>query len=106
MTLAISVMGATLRLPVGYVQRHGRELAMILGLGLPLMCLSGSLLAWLLLSVPLLTALLLGSVLAPTDPVLADSIIAGKTAEDTCRRACATRSLPRAAPTTGSPCSW
>jgi hypothetical protein len=35
-----------------------------------------------MLSVPLLTALLIGSVLAPTDPVLADSIIAGKTAEE------------------------
>jgi NhaP-type Na+/H+ or K+/H+ antiporter len=75
-------MGAALRLPVGYVRRHRRELALILGLGLPLMCLSGSLLAWLVLSVPLLTALLIGSVLAPTDPVLADSIIADRTAED------------------------
>jgi NhaP-type Na+/H+ or K+/H+ antiporter len=75
-------MGAALRLPEGYVRRHWRELAVILGLGLPLMCLSTSGLAYLTLSVPLLTALLIGSVLAPTDPVLADSIIAGKTAEE------------------------
>jgi NhaP-type Na+/H+ or K+/H+ antiporter len=37
-TLAISVMGAALRLPAGYVWRHARERALILGLGLPLMC--------------------------------------------------------------------
>lgn len=81
-TLAISVMGAALRLPKSYIRRHRRELALILGLGLPLMWLSGSLLAYTVLSVPLLTALLIGSVLAPTDPVLADSIVAGKTAEE------------------------
>ncbi len=81
-TLAISVMGAALRLPESYVRHHWRELAVILGLGLPLMCLSGSALAYFMLSVPLLTALLIGSVLAPTDPVLADSIVAGKTAEE------------------------
>lgn len=81
-TLAISVMGAALRLPQGYIRRRWRELALILGLGLPLMCLSGSLLAYALLPVSLLTALLIGSILAPTDPVLADSIIAGKTADE------------------------
>jgi hypothetical protein len=43
-TLAISVMGAALRLPQAYIRCHSRELALILGLGLPLMCLSTSLL--------------------------------------------------------------
>lgn len=81
-TLAISVMGAALRLPEHFLRRHGRELALILGVGLPLMWLSSSVLAYLMLSVPLLTALLIGGVLAPTDPVLADSIVAGKTADE------------------------
>lgn len=81
-TLAISVMGAALRLPRCFMRTRGRELALVLGLGLPLMWLCGSLLAYLLLSVPLLGALLIGAVLAPTDPVLADSIVAGKTAEE------------------------
>src|SRR5918994_2200331 len=62
-TLAISVMGAALRLPESYVRRHWQELAVILGIGLPLMCLSGSVLAYFMLSVPLLTALLIGSML-------------------------------------------
>jgi NhaP-type Na+/H+ or K+/H+ antiporter len=81
-TLAISVMGAALRLPEGYVRRHWRELTLILGLGLPLMSLSGSVLAYLILPVPLLTAFLIGSLLAPTDPVLAHSVITGKTADE------------------------
>lgn len=81
LTLAISVMGAALRLPQDYVRRHWRELTLILGLGLPMMCLSGAFLAYLMLSVPLLTALLIGSVLAPTDPVLSDLIVAGRIAD-------------------------
>jgi NhaP-type Na+/H+ or K+/H+ antiporter len=78
-TLAISVMGAALRLPEGYVRRHWRELTLI---GLPLMSLSGSVLAYLILPVPLLTAFLIGSLLAPTDPILAHSVITGKTADE------------------------
>ena len=81
-TLAISVMGSALRLPKGYVRSNWRELALILGIGLPLMSLSGSLLAYFILSLPLLTACLIGTVLAPTDPVLADSIVAGKIADE------------------------
>jgi hypothetical protein len=37
-------MGAALRLPQAYIPCHSRELALILGIGLPLMCLSTSLL--------------------------------------------------------------
>ncbi len=81
-TLAIAVMGAALRLPERYFLDHWRELALVLGLALPLMCLSGSLLAWLLLPVSPLVALLIGGVLAPTDPVLAGSVVAGRSGEE------------------------
>lgn len=81
LTLAIAVMGAALRLPKHYFPDHWRELALVLGVGLPLMCLGSSVLAWLLLSVSPLAALLIGGVLSPTDPVLAGSVVAGRTGE-------------------------
>lgn len=76
-TLAISIMGTALRLSDGYVRRNARDLALVLGLGMPLMCLVGAGLAWAILPLAVLPALLLGAILAPTDPVLADSIITG-----------------------------
>lgn len=80
-TLALSVMGAALRLPPFYIRRHWRELGLILSLGMLLMALSSGLIAWALLPVSLLGAALIGAMLAPTDPVLADSIVTGSVAE-------------------------
>ena len=81
-TLAISVMGAALRLPPGYERRNWRELAVILSLGMPLMWLASSAVAVVVLGVPVLLALAIGAALTPTDPVLSDSIVTGKIAED------------------------
>jgi sodium/hydrogen antiporter len=80
-TLAISVMGAALRLPYAYEFRHWRELTVVLALGMPLMWLVSSALVYLVMGLPLLLALLIGAVLTPTDPVLADSIVTGKSAD-------------------------
>ncbi len=77
-TLAISIMGAALRLPPRWEAENWRELALVLGLGMPLMWLVGSALALWVLGLPVLYALLVGAVLSPTDPVLADSIVAGE----------------------------
>jgi NhaP-type Na+/H+ or K+/H+ antiporter len=82
-TLALSVMGAALRLPHAYELRHWRELLVVLGLGMPLMWLASSALVYLVLGVPLLLALLIGAVLTPTDPVLSDSIVTGRLANET-----------------------
>lgn len=81
-TLALSVMGAALRLPSGYEAQRWRELLVILGLGMPLMWLASSAIAWLVLGLPVLYALLLGAALTPTDPVLSDSIVTGTVAEE------------------------
>jgi NhaP-type Na+/H+ or K+/H+ antiporter len=70
-TLAISIMGAALRLPPAWEVGHWRELLVVLGLGMPLMWLAGSALAVALLGLPLLYCVLIGAVLSPTDPVLA-----------------------------------
>lgn len=80
-TLAISIMGAALRLPPRWEVRNWRELVLVLGLGMPLMWLAGSALAVALLGLPLLYCVLIGAALSPTDPVLADSIVTGRSAE-------------------------
>lgn len=80
-TLSLSVMGAALRLPKDYVQQHIGELAVVLAGGMLLMSLSSALIAWGLMSVSLPAALLLGAIVAPTDPVLTDSLVTGKRAE-------------------------
>ena len=46
------------------------------------MWLSASAIAWLFFPLPALTALLLGVIVAPTDPVLADSIVTGRIADE------------------------
>ena len=81
LTLGISVMGAALRLPPHYESRAARDLALSLGIGLTLMWLTGAALAVLILGLPLLPALVLGAVLAPTDPVTASAVASGKSAD-------------------------
>lgn len=80
-TLALSVMSAALSLPSGFVARKWRALAIVLGPGTVLMWFVSAGIAWLALDLALLVALLAGAILAPTDPVLARSIVAGKLAE-------------------------
>lgn len=80
--LAIAVVGAALRLPTGYLRRCWQELAVILSGGMVLMWLIGAGMAMLILQWPLLPSLLLGAALAPTDPVLATSIVSGRFADN------------------------
>lgn len=81
LTLAIGLMGVALRLPADYLLRYWRSLAVLLGIGMPLMCLGGSLLAHWVLGLPWLVALLVGAIVSPTDPIVATSIVTGVTAE-------------------------
>lgn len=80
-TLALSVMSAALSLPSGFVARNWRALAIVLGPGTVLMWFVSAGIAFLALDLAFLVALLAGAILAPTDPVLARSIVAGKLAE-------------------------
>lgn len=80
-TLAIALMGVALRLPEKFPFRSWRSLAILLGLVMPLMWLASGLLAYLILGLPLLAALLLGAVLTPTDPVVSSTIVTGEVAE-------------------------
>ncbi|MDP8926212.1 MAG: cation:proton antiporter [Actinomycetota bacterium] len=81
LTLAVALMGVALRLPVGYFSRNWRSLVVLLGLLMPLMWLSGGLLAYLILGLSFPVAMLVGAVVTPTDPVVASSIVTGGVAD-------------------------
>lgn len=79
--LAVSVMAIALRYPLSHLRRHVRPLAILLLLAMPAMALISGALGWLVLGVPVATAALLGAAVAPTDPVLASSVVTGEDAE-------------------------
>ncbi|WP_420394111.1 cation:proton antiporter [Acuticoccus sp.] len=80
-TLAISVTGIALRTPIGDYARVLRPVALLVTVGMVLMWLASAGLAVEVLGVPLLAGLAIGAVLAPTDPVVASSIVTGEAAE-------------------------
>jgi sodium/hydrogen antiporter len=80
--IAIQIFSITLRLPARYTLEHLKPLAVLLFVAMPVMLLAGATLVWLALGTALLTALLIGAAVAPTDPVVAASIVTGKLAEE------------------------
>jgi NhaP-type Na+/H+ or K+/H+ antiporter len=82
LTLAIGLMGVALRLPKGYISHHWKSLAVVLGLVMPLMWLISGLLVWWIFDLPFWVAMLIGAVAAPTDPVVATSIVTGVVAQE------------------------
>ncbi|ETX29015.1 cation:proton antiporter [Roseivivax isoporae] len=84
-TLAISVFGIALRTPPGNYRRLLRPVALLLSVGMLVMWLVSAGLGWAVLGLSPMSALLVGAVLTPTDPVVSSSIVTG---------GAATRSLP------------
>lgn len=82
LTLAIGLMGVALRLKEDSVKTLWRPVVLLLTLVMAGMWLVSSALAGWLLGLPLWTALLLGAVVTPTDPVVASSIVTGKLATE------------------------
>lgn len=80
--LAISVMGIALRYPFSEIRQHWRRLALLLLLVLPGMALVSTGLAMWALGIPFALALLFGTAISPTDPVLASSAVTGDEAEE------------------------
>lgn len=80
-TLAIGLMGVALRLKKDSVRALLRPTAWLLTLGMLGMWLTSSALAGWLLGFSLWSAILLGAVVTPTDPVVASSIVTGKFAK-------------------------
>lgn len=81
LALAIGLMDVALRLPRPYLFTHWRCLALVLGVGMPFMWLSSSILVGSLLGVSIGTALLIGAVVTPTDPVVASAMVTGPVAQ-------------------------
>lgn len=73
----ISLTSAGLRIDERSPMRQWRSTALLLGITMPLSILVGTVIGDAMLGLPLATALLLGAVLAPTDPVLAGDVQVG-----------------------------
>jgi NhaP-type Na+/H+ or K+/H+ antiporter len=80
--LAISVMGVALRYPFGEARSRAKPVMLLLLVAMPLMALVSAGLATAILGFSLAAALLLGTAICPTDPVLASSVVTGKPAEE------------------------
>jgi sodium/hydrogen antiporter len=79
--LAVSVMGVALRYPFVDVRRRLAPVVVLLLVAMPLMALVTTGLAMGVLGLSAAAALLLGTALSPTDPVLASSVVTGEAAE-------------------------
>ncbi len=77
LALAIGLMGVALRIKPASVTALLRPVMVMITLGMLGMWLVSSALAGWILGLPLWTALLLGAVITPTDPVVASSIVSG-----------------------------
>ena len=80
--LAVSLIGVALRYPVRHLRPVVTPTAVLVTVGMLGMAALSAGLAWLVLGVPVLLALLIGACISPTDPVLASSVVTGKPAEE------------------------
>lgn len=80
-TLAMALMATALRLPGRYPGQSAKFQIPLIVLGTTLMSLFSAGVFYLLLGSSALLCLLLGTIVAPTDPVLATTIVSGKVAE-------------------------
>lgn len=74
--VGVQVFTAAIHLPRAYFSRHWKSVGMMLGPVMVYGWLSTALLIVLVLRIPLTTALIISACLAPTDPVLAASVLA------------------------------
>ncbi|WP_413452599.1 cation:proton antiporter [Georgenia phoenicis] len=82
LVVALSVMEAALRFPTSRLPKVARAVALLILVVMPVsVAVSGA--AALFLGFPLALAVLVGACLAPTDPVLAGSVVSGEPAEKT-----------------------
>lgn len=80
--IAIQLMGTALRLPKAYPFKHIGIVGILLGLVMPLMWIISGLLVYFIVGLPFGVSMLIGGAIAPTDPVLATSVVTGKIAEE------------------------
>ena len=80
--LAVSLIGVALRYPVRRLRPVLTPTVVLVTAGMLGMAALSAGLAWLVLGVPVLLAVLIGACITPTDPVLASSVVTGKPAEE------------------------
>ena len=80
LTLGVGLAGVALRLPHGYWRANLRWVTVMLTLGMAIMFLVATGMLWAVAGVPVLTALLLGAILTPTDPIVSTPIVTGSQA--------------------------
>jgi NhaP-type Na+/H+ or K+/H+ antiporter len=79
-TLCFSVVAAAAGLPGGFFRRFGPSVLVLLTLTMGLMWIVTASLAWLVLGLAPVSALLLGAMITPTDPVIATTVFTGPVA--------------------------
>lgn len=79
--LAIALMATALRLPHRYPRTNARSQLVIVFGAMLVMSLASAAVFWAVLDLPLLVCLTLGAIVAPTDPVLATTVVTGRVAE-------------------------
>jgi NhaP-type Na+/H+ or K+/H+ antiporter len=81
LTLGVGLMAVALRIPPDALRRLGGSLAVLLTVGMLGMWAATSALAYAVLGLPPLVALLLGAVCTPTDPTESASVVTGRVAQ-------------------------
>lgn len=82
LVLGVQLVIAGVQLPSRYVRTEWRSLSILLGPGMTMMWISGSLLVWAMVPhLSFLHALAVAACVTPTDPVLSNSIVKGKFAD-------------------------
>jgi sodium/hydrogen antiporter len=81
LALGIGLVGVALRVPREYPRREWREIAVLIGFGMPLMWLSSTALVWVIAGLPFWVAALIGAMITPTDPIGASPVVTGELAE-------------------------
>jgi len=81
LTVALAVTSIALRLPENYFRKRWKSMTALLGPGMVIMWLVSGLVTYLVLPVSAVVALLIGAIVTPTDPVLANTVVIGQTAE-------------------------
>ena len=82
LVLAVGLVSVALRVPKAYPRRRWKTMAVLLGLGMPLMWAASTLVVWATLGVGFWLAALIGAIVTPTDPIAAAPIVVGPVAEE------------------------
>ena len=82
LVLAVGLVSVALRVPKAYPRENGKAMAVLLGLGMPLMWAASTAVVYAALGVDLWLAALIGAIITATDPIAAAPVVTGPVAEE------------------------